>query len=391
MKGASNRMLINRQPVFDGKTHVQGYQSGIHGTVSSDGSQRDLLSTLAESLDELAGNHWALVSLPSEIIDSGAHEVLSRDRTRVWLRGGGTDKLFQRCLSKLSTQGYRLVVSASDSGSFPSDFAQIAHLDLTAVNRDSLAATVESLHRERARVMVGGVESHEDFDACKAAGVDLFEGRFFAKPKPGAGELPLTRMPTVRLLTALQNPDVRLQDLEELVRHNLPLSYKLLSFTNSTYMGLSRPVDSLKHAVGLVGIERIRKWASMLLFSTMEEKPRELFVTAAVRARMCEQLADSDDEWRQSTFFTVGLLSVLDAVLDRPMAEVAATLPLCSEVSDALVQRAGMLGATLQAVIDYEAGSFDNASLRPFHASLLRNAYFDALHWTRTVSNGLMI
>jgi EAL and modified HD-GYP domain-containing signal transduction protein len=383
-------MLINRQPVFDGKTQVQGYQSEIQGKASSDRSRRDTLNTIAENLDVLAGNHWALVSLPAETIDSGAHETLSRDRTIVWLRGDGTDKLFQRCLARLSTQGFRLVVSA-DKGSFPSDVAQMAHLDLTDCDKESLAARVEALHRGNARVLVAGIDSHADFDVCKAAGVDLFKGRFFSKPKPGTTELPLTRMPTVRLLTALQNPDVRLQDLEELVRYNLPLSYKLLSFTNSTYMGLSRPVDSLKHAVGLVGIERIRKWASMLLFSTVEEKPRELFVTAAVRARMCEQLADSDDEWRQSTFFTVGLLSVLDAVLDRPMAEVAAALPLCTEVSDALIQRTGILGSTLEAVIDYEEGSFDSVSLRPFHPSLVRNAYFDALHWTRTVSNGLMI
>jgi EAL and modified HD-GYP domain-containing signal transduction protein len=384
-------MLINRQPVFDGKTHVQGYQSEIQGKAAGDRGRRDALTAIAENLDELAGNHWALVSLPPETIESGAHEVLSPDRTLVWLRGGGTDKLFQRCLAKLSTQGYRLVVSAPNDGSSPSTFAQFAHLDLNDCGKDFLAARVESLHRGETRVMVGGIDSHEDFDFCKVAGVDLFEGRFFAQPKPGTTELPVTRMPTVRLLTALQNPDVRLQDLEELVRYNLPLSYKLLNFTNSTYVGLSRPVESLKHAVGLVGIERIRKWASMLLISTVDEKPRELFATAAVRARMCEQLADSDDEWRQATFFTVGLLSVLDAVLDRPMAEVAAALPLCPEVSDALVERAGMLGSTLQAVIDYESGSFESYALRSFHPSLIRNAYFESLHWTRTVSNGLMI
>jgi EAL and modified HD-GYP domain-containing signal transduction protein len=143
--------------------------------------------------------------------------------------------------------------------------------------------------------------------------------------------------------------------------------------------------------VGLVGIERIRKWASLLLFSTVEEKPRELFVTAAVRARMCEQLADSDDEWRQAVFFTVGLLSVLDAVLDQPMEAVVGELPLCQEVQQALVEGTGILGATLRAVLDYEAGDFDSANLRPFHPSLVRNAYFDALHWTRTVSTGLMI
>jgi EAL and modified HD-GYP domain-containing signal transduction protein len=385
-------MLINRQPVFDGKTNVQGYQSQIQGKLTAgDRSRRDVLHAVAENLDELAGNHWALISLPAEGIDGGAHEVLSRERTLVWAQGRASDKLFQRCLSKLTGQGYRLAVSAPEDGSPASEFAQIVHLRLGDCDRASLAGRIERLRRGDTRVMLGGVQNYEDYEVCKAAGADLFEGRFFCQPKPGRHELPLTRIPTVRLLTALQNPDVRLQDLEELVRYNLPLSYKLLNFTNSTYVGLSRPVESVKHAVGLVGIERIRKWASMLLFSTIEDKPRELFTVAAVRARMCEQLADSDDEWRQSVFFTVGLLSVLDAVLDRPIAEVVGTLPLCAEVRDALIQGSGILGATLHAVRDYEAGDFESEHLRPFHPSLVRNAYFDALHWTRTVSNGLMI
>jgi EAL and modified HD-GYP domain-containing signal transduction protein len=383
-------MLINRQPVFDARMSVQGYQSQTQAK-AGDSSRRDVLSALAENLDELAGNHWAMVSLPVETIAAGGHEVLSRDRILIRPTGRVSDSLFQRCLAKLSMQGFRLAVTASEDGTPASEFAQIIHINLVGWDRNFLAEKVERLRRRDARIMVGGLETHEDFEACKAAGVDLFEGRFFSQPLPGNRELPVTRMPTIRVLTALQNPDVRLQDLEELVRYNLPLSFKLLNFTNSTYVGLSRPVESLKHAVGLVGIERIRKWASLLLFSTVEEKPRELFVTAAVRARMCEQLADSDDEWRQSVFFTVGLLSVLDAVLDQPMAKVMGALPLCPEVRDALIEHSGMLGSTLGAVLDYEAGNFDSEHLRPFHPTLVRNAYFDALHWTRTISNGLMI
>lgn len=383
-------MLINRQPVFDGKTSVQGYESRTQGK-ADDRSRREVLNAIAENIEELAGNHWAMVTLPPETIDSGAHEVLSSDRTLVRLLGKSTDRLFQKSLSKLSGQGYRIAVSAPDNGSPASECAQLVHINLTDCLRGALAAKVDSLRGGSTRIMVSGVDTYQDLDLCKAAGVDLFEGQFFCQAMPGRHELPVTRIPTMRLLTALQNPDVRLQDLEELVRYNVPLTYRLLSFTNSTYVGLSRPVESVKHAVGLVGLERIRKWASLLLYSTVEEKPRELFITAAVRARMCEQLADSDDEWRQSVFFTVGLLSVLNAVLDRPMAEVAEALPLSPEVRDGLVEGTGILGSTLQAVVDYETGNFDSDFLRPFHPSLVRNAYFEALHWARTVSSGLAI
>jgi len=384
-------MLINRQPVFDGKATVQGYQSQTQGRATGIGSRRSVLEAIAANIDELAGKHWAIVTLPPETVESGEHEVLVRDRTLVRLLGGSTDTLFQRCLRKLSAQGYRLVVSAPEDGSPATECAHIVHLNFKDCDSNVLAAKVDRLRGGSARVMVAGIETYQDLALCKAAGVDLFEGRFFCRAMPGTDKLPVTRIPTMRLLAALQNPDIRLKDLEELVRYNLPLTYKLLSFTNSSYVGLSRPVESVKHAVGLIGIERIRKWASLLLYSTVEEKPRELFVTAAVRARMCEQLADSDDEWRQSVFFAVGLLSVLSAVVDRPMAEVAEALPLTAEVRDALVHGAGILGSTLQAVVDYESGDFESVSLRSYHPSLIRNAYFEALHWTGAVSSGLMI
>src|SRR5436190_6736339 len=384
-------MLINRRPVFDSKTTVQGYQSQTLSKTTGDRSQKELLSAIAENIDELAGNHWAMVGLSPEAVDAGAHEVLSRDRTVVRLHGKSEDKLFQRSLGKLAAQGYRPAVSAPENGSAPSEGAHIVHMSFSECDPKTLSGKVERLRERSAGVMVSGIETHGDFNQCKASGVDLFEGRFFCQPMPGTDALPVTRIPTMRLLTALQNPDIRLQDPEEMVRYSLPLTYKLLNFTNSTYVGLSRSVESVKHAVGLVGIERIRKWASLLLYSTVEEKPRELFITAAIRARMCERLADSDDEWRQSVFFTAGLLSVLDAVLDRPMSEVVDALPLSSEVRECLVKGDGILGSTLQAVLDYENGSFDSYSLRAFHPSLVRNAYFEALHWTRDVSNGLMI
>src|SRR5688572_7826761 len=109
-------MLINRQPVFDGKTSVQGYESRTQGK-ADDRSRREVLNAIAENLEELAGNHWSMVTLPPETIDSGAHEVLSSERTLVRLLGKSTDRLFQKSLSKLSGQGYRIAVSAPDNGS----------------------------------------------------------------------------------------------------------------------------------------------------------------------------------------------------------------------------------------------------------------------------------
>ena len=110
------------------------------------------------------------------------------------------------------------------------------------------------------------------------------------------------------------------RELGMILRQDVALACKLLEFANSAYVGLSSIVDSIDHGVKMVGIERIRNWAGLLLFSEIEDKPRELAITAAVRARMCESLAETSSQHPQ-TAFTVGLFSVLDAVLDRPMAQ----------------------------------------------------------------------
>src|SRR5262249_38108716 len=148
------------------------------------------------------------------------------------------------------------------------------------------------------------------------------------------------------------------------------------------YVGLPRAVLSIRHAVGLAGIRRIQQWASVLLFSSIESKPRELFITAAIRARMCERLADSDDDMRRSTFFTVGLLSVLDAVLDVSIHEAVETLSLSDEICQALIHKTGSMGSVLQAVIAYERSDWDNSALARFSPSALREAYLESLRWS---------
>jgi EAL and modified HD-GYP domain-containing signal transduction protein len=266
----------------------------------------------------------------------------------------------------------------------------ILMLNLAREGGAAIAERLRPSENREAKVLVSGVDTHEDFEWSRDRGFDFFEGYFFCTPKKTGKAVPVTKLAAVRLLAALQKPEIHLYELEDIIRYDVSLSYKLLSFVNSAYVGLSREVSSIKHAVNLVGIDQIRRWASLLLFASLEHKPRELVITAAVRARMCERLADSHNDYRQSAFFTVGLLSVIDALLDRPMAEALQGLSLSDEVSDALVLRSGPLGTTLRAVIAYEQGDWKRHALLRFRPSRLRDSYLDSLQWTRSVAGGLI-
>ena len=232
----------------------------------------------------------------------------------------------------------------------------------------------------------------ETFNLCKQHDFDYFQGLFFCSPnRRPSRKVPVNRLAAVRVLAELQDPEISINQLAVTISHDLSLSYKLLRYTNSAYIGLSRQVESISHAAKMIGIERIRVWASLLMVAKMKDKPRELMTTAIVRAAMCERLATSAKAGRKETFFTVGLLSLVDALLDLPMAKAIDKLPLSDEVCDALILHKGRLGQALNCVLAYERGDWDQVQFEGLPGNTVRGHYLDSVGWARQISDGLLI
>src|SRR5690606_13773143 len=122
-------------------------------------------------------------------------------------------------------------------------------------------------------------------------------------------------------------------------------------------------------------------WVSLIIMAGIDGKPSELVTTAMVRARMCEMLARAMRVPNKDAYFTVGLFSVLDALLDTPMAEVVRALPLSEEVSQALLHFAGPIGGTLRSVLAYEQADWDRVQLDSVEPHVFAAAYLDAIAW----------
>jgi len=377
-------VLVNRHPIHDSRLNAVGYEAQAHTSIigyipdnnDSSVSTAGILKLISQNLQKLTGNVWSMVTLPWEAIVTQEYAVLPKERVVIAVEDGPSNDSLVGPVEELAASGYRFAAPLSNENlAAVRGFADILTLNATDVQR------VEAVRRHSARLLVSGVETHEEFQRWKNLGADLFEGYFYCTPKQSGSAVLSNSLAAVRLIAALQNPDVRVGELEDIIAYDVALSYKLLRFVNSVSLALPRQVTSIRHAVGMVGIERIRKWASLLLMSKIG-KPSELLVTAALRARMCEHLADSQKEPRQSTFFTVGLLSVLDALLDRPMSEAVEDLPLSQEIRDALVDRKGPLGTTLRAVIAYEQNDWKRHALLRFRPTDLQRSYMSSLDWT---------
>ncbi len=151
----------------------------------------------------------------------------------------------------------------------------------------------------------------------------------------------------LELLAKFQSPGTTFRELEALISRDVTLSYKVLRAANAAIYTRARKVESIQQAVQLVGLTAITNIVSLFLLANIDDKPHELLITAMVRAKMCEQLAKLMQQSNSATFFTVGLLSVLDAFMDRPMLDILPALPLADEIVEALLAHAGMLGAIL--------------------------------------------
>jgi EAL and modified HD-GYP domain-containing signal transduction protein len=136
---------------------------------------------------------------------------------------------------------------------------------------------------------------------------------------------------------------------------------RLLRYINSAYFGLRQPVKSIAQALALLGLDRIRPWVAMTLLASIDDKPTELTITALARARFCELAAKERGYANADESFTIGLFSVLDALLDVPIVEAVASLPLDLRTRDAIVLHAGPLGALLDCLFALETRDFDRA------------------------------
>src|SRR5439155_8040083 len=192
------------------------------------------------------------------------------------------------------------------------------------------------------------------------------------------------------LLAKLQEPDITVNDLERAVAQNLAIAHKVLRYLNSPALSFPQQIESIRHAVMLVGTRLLSHWASLAMLESIEDKPRELMVTAMVRANMCRELGAALSQKNVDQFFTVGLLSVMDALLDRPMQEALRVLPLADNVKHALVDHEGLLGEALDCIKAYERADWQKARCADLDEKIIRRAYLTSVVSSRDMMQAFL-
>jgi len=396
------RVLVSRQPIYSVDWSQLGYEllfrtgdSDVASFSDSDQATAEVIvNTFMDiGLDKMVGRHLAFINFDRNLILGNYCDCLPRERVVLELQTNEIDVPLIKKLHALRERGYRIAVDHSLYAGSPQSLSHaidFVKFDLVENDWPSIVKAAEKLKKESVELIAEKVESREQFDHCRQLGFDHFQGYFFCRPQLIHGRrLPVNHLTTVRLITKLNNPDLDIKDVAQTISQDVALTYKLLRYINSAEYSLRCSVDSVKQAVMLLGQDKVRTWASLMLFSTFEDKSREIVTIGAVRARMCELLGQALAVPNPERLFLVGLLSVLDALLDQPLAEIAPSLSLSPDLVDALVAQKGRLGAILQGVIEYEKRNWRQAqAILNLREDIIQDAYRKSVAWSLTTLNG---
>ena len=391
--------LVGRQAIFDRQMEVFAYEllyrdgtdNSAHIMDGDEATARVMVNTFLElGIDQIAGNAQAFLNLTANLFLSRHYEVLpSKNVVLEVLESIEPTPSVLQALIQARQCGYQIALDdfvLRESHRALMDHADYVKVDVLALTNEELREQVAMFQDYPVRLLAEKVEDQGMYDQCLALGFEYFQGYFFCKPQILEGvSLSSNRMAIVLLLAKLQDPQIEIHDLEDLVKNDVALSVKLLRYVNSASVGLPRSVDSISQAIGLVGTDRMRQWASLLVLAQTGDKPSELMRVALIRARMCESLCPLLGV-SSSQGFTVGLFSILDAYFDCEMRHLLADLPLTPEILDALLKREGVLGAILGGILAYERGEWNQQDSRVVELHILNSVYWQSIEW----ANGIM-
>jgi c-di-GMP-related signal transduction protein len=302
--------------------------------------------------------------------------------------------VIDRC-KELKKRGYLLAVDAYTARRNMAPLmamADIVKVDFRSTDEGEQTTSVKRYGKPTVRMLADKVDSHAELERAKRMGYTLFQGPFFCKPQQVVRkEVPTFKLNYLRILQKVNQPEIKYEELDALIRQDLALSLKLLRYVNSAMFALPQRVESIRQALAMVGITVIRRWVSLLALAAMsEDKPQELIVTSLVRARFCEQIGQAAGmKAVDFELFMVGLLSAVDAILDRPMLEVLNDLPLSADVKGALMGKKEGYGRVLGLALAYERAEWDQLPAAMGSLSLdvtkLPTFYKESLAWVSQI------
>lgn len=396
---------IARQPILGANKAVYGYElidrSRLSGEHNPARDAQLLFNVLSMAdFDQLASRKTLFVKCSHDNLTGGHLDLLTPERAVLEIPPmplAQVDQIAQRVpiLQEMCERGFRLAFEFSVLTKAYEPWLPLASyikFDLSLLKSKAIEAFVQlARSRTNAKLIADKVDTRQQHALVEALGVPLFQGNWFEEPVVIAGNSIRPTQASALKLLDLVRQHATTAEIEEVLKLDPTLSFNLLRFINSAGFGLRTEVSSFKHAVMLLGLNRLFKWAALLMTTTANrDTPPAVGTTAVVRGRLMELLAQEKLPPEESdNAFVTGVFSLLDSMLGMPLAEALATVNLPPVVTDALLHRRGALAPYLALTEACESG--DDAAFGAaadalqLNSSQINLAHLQALAWAETL------
>ena len=398
-----NNIFIARQPIYNRSDSLMGYELLYRAGDTDiaefeDGKMASteviLNSFMNIGVDSLVGSAKAFINIPEEMILNESLTPMFENQTVLEILEDikPTSEVVVG-VKRLKEQGYEIALDDFIYSPEYDELLEIADyvkIDVIELNAEQVIQHLELLRKYDLKLIAEKIETPAMFAFCEEVGFDFFQGFYFCKPELVTKKhIPSNKVVVLNILEKLEDPDYDIDEVEKILSLDAVLTFKLLRYVNSAAFAQRKEIDSIREALILVGGQTIKKWATLILMTQlMEGKPQALLVTALIRARMCELVAESSNK-KSEQMFTIGLLSLIDALMDMPMIDLLDELALSTSIKLALLDYEGESGEVLKNVVCYEKGEWDDLASNKTAAKIYFSSYLEAVKWADSTIESL--
>ncbi len=395
---------VARQPIVDRDEKVFGYEllfrDGLENAFRGDtdeASRATLDRSLLMGLDILCDGRRAFVNCTRDTQVKGLVTLLPSTITVVEiLESVPADPDVVAACRSLKEAGYMIALDdyvANDPRVALAEMADIIKVEMQLTTEEQRSVLMKQFGPWRCRMLAEKIETQAEFVRARDQGFVYFQGYFFRRPEMmNTRDLPANRMNYLRMLQEVSRPELNLAGLDNLIKAEASVCYRLLRYLNSPMFGFKSEIHSVRHALSILGERDVRRWVRLVAaVGAGQDKPSDLILSALVRGKFGELLAPRVAHG-ESDLFLLGLLSLIDAMLEMPMADVLERIPLDQATKAVLLGQPSLLRPVFQLMLAHESGEWEAAAelSRSLHLDSedIEGYHWQAQQWAREVSNG---
>ena len=397
-------VFLARQPILDKFDKLFGYEllfrDSEKNLYQSDDGDKATIAVIKNSfvnigIDKVTAGKKAFINFTENILKSDIFEVLPTKSVVVEILEEiePTEEVIELC-KKIKALGYTIAIDDfvySDKYKKLIEIADIIKVDFQITKGSDRKKVIEQVNSKHIAFLAEKVETMEEFDEAVTLGYTYFQGYYFSKPTIISGKrIPENKAVYMKLLHEISRNNFAIDSIENLIKKDVSLSFKLLKLINSANFSFSSEIKSMKQALALLGEKEIKKWLYLMVFRNMgQDKPEILIINSLTRARFAELIAVKlGKKINPFNAYLLGMLSMIDLLLDRPLEEILQELLIPVEVKDAIngINNNNTYSKLLHLIIAYENGKWDEVAEISKELNLdensLPNSYYEAIFFT---------